>query len=49
MQRLKVQTRRYTAAKVTLFEGVVRKFTDLSRTEFKHTGPVREAEGIEPF
>jgi len=49
MQRLKVQTRRYTAAQRTLFEDVVRKFTDLSRTEFKHTAPFRAGEGIEPF
>jgi len=48
MQSLKVQTRRYTAAQRVLFEGVVRKFTDLSSTEFKHTGPVRAAEGTEP-
>ena len=32
-----------------MFEGVVRKFTEQSSTEFKHTGPVRAAEGNEPL
>ena len=49
MQRLKVQTRRYTAEQRILFEDLVRKFTGLSNTEFKHTVPVRAAEGIEPL